>query len=135
MMERDYNTYFINLEKIQEYPNILAVTKLLAIRLQNNPYMKIGNFLKNLSDADLKTLLDIEENDSQMEDILMMSFLLARAEGVENGTVGLITLHTNMFQNFITAESLYRKGLIELYHDNLSFGEEAGDKVIARPKL
>jgi hypothetical protein len=39
-----------------------------------------------------------------------------------------------MFQNFITAESLYRKGLIELYHDNLSFGEEAGDKVIARPK-
>jgi len=134
-MERDYNTYFINLEKIQEYPNILAVTKLLAIRLQHNPYMKVGNFLKNLSDADLKTLLSIEENDPQMEDILMMSFLLARAEGVENGTVELITRHTNMLQNFITIESLYRKGLVELYHDNLSFGEEDGGKIIARPVL
>jgi len=134
MMERDYNTYFINLEKIQEYPNILAVTKLLALKIQNNPYMRVGNFLKNLSDADLKTLMSIDENDPHMEDILMMSFLLARAEGVDNGTVGLITLHTSMLQNFITAESLYRKGLIEFYHDNLSFGEEAGDKVIARPR-
>lgn len=134
-MERDYNTYFINLEKIQEYPNILAVTKLLALKLQKNPYMKVGNFLKNLSDADLKTLISIEQNDSEMEDILMMSFLLARAEGVENGTTDLITTHVNMLQGYITMESLYRKGLIEFYHDNLSFGEEASDKIIAKPKL
>jgi len=133
-MERDFNTYFINLEKIQEYPNILAVTKLLALKIQNNPYMRVGNFLKNLSDADLKTLMSIDENDPHMEDILMMSFLLARAEGVDNCTVGLITLHTSMLQNFITAESLYRKGLIEFYHDKWSFGEEADDKVIARSR-
>ena len=134
-MERDYNTYFINLEKIQEYPNILAVTKLLALKLQKNPYMKVGNFLSNLSDADLKTLVDIDDNDPHMEDILMMSFLLARAEGVENGTVELITRHTSMLRNFIAVESLYRKGLVEIYHDNLSFGEEDGDKIIAEPKF
>jgi len=134
-MERDYNTYFINLDKIQDYPNILAVTKLLALRIKNNPYMKVGNFLKNLSDADLKILVSIEDTDPHMEDILMMSFLLARAEGVENGSVELITLHTNMLQNFIVMESLARKGLVELLHDNMSFGEEASNMIIAKPKF
>lgn len=133
-MERDYSSYFINVEKIQEYPNILAVTKLLALKMQQNPYMRIGNFLLNLSDQDLKILIDIEEEDNLMEDLLMMSFLLARAEGVENGTTELITKHLNMFQRFVVMESLYRKGLINLYHENLSFGEEDGDKIIAEPR-
>jgi len=132
-MERDYNNYFINLDKIQEYPNILAVTKLLALKIQKNPYMSIGNFLLNLSDQDLQIITSIEENDPLMEDLLMMSFLLARAEGVENGTTELITRHLNMFQGFVVMESLYRKGLVNLYHENLSFGEEDGDKIIAEP--
>lgn len=135
MMERDYNSYFINLDKIQEYPNILAVTKLLALKIQKNPYMRIGNFLLNLSDQDLQILLEIEETDPLMEDLLMMSFLLARAEGVENGSTELITNHLNMFKGFIVMESLFRKGLINLYHENLSFGEEDGDKLIAEPRL
>jgi hypothetical protein len=40
-----------------------------------------------------------------------------------------------MFKGFIVMESLFRKGLINLYHENLSFGEEDGDKLIAEPRL
>ena len=41
-----------------------------------------------------------------------------------------ITKHTNAMVMFIAMEGLYRKGLVKLYHEHMSFGDDAGDKIV-----
>jgi hypothetical protein len=38
----------------------------------------------------------------------------------------------NQCLSFVMMEALFRKGLIELMHDNLSFDEASGNRIVAR---
>lgn len=132
----DLSSMHINYEKIVE-SDMLAVTRLLAANILKNPYMRVGDFIKNLADGDLEALRDIVEGDSdhpRFEELLVISEMLAKAEGLSTDTLDDMTKRTNMLCAMLTLESLFRKGLIELYHDNMSFGDEEGDKMIAKLK-
>ena len=123
------------MEKIIESDKLLPVTKAVAKMLMKNPYTSLGRFFKKLSDDNLQALSEIiEEGDSEfnegMEDIVLMTEMLSRAEGVPSQCIEDITENVNYFGACITCVSLARKGLVRVYYDNMSFGKDHGDKVL-----
>lgn len=69
-----------------------------------------------------------------LEEILLLAEMLARAEGITTNTIEDVTKNVELIKIYIVSESLYRKGLIEFYHEYLSFGDDYGDKVIMKMK-
>lgn len=123
------------MEKIIESDKLLPVTKSVAKMLMRNPYTSLGKFFKKLSDENLQVLMEIiDEGDSEfnegMEDIVLMTEMLSRAEGVPSQCIDDITENVNYFGACITCVSLARKGLVRVYYDNMSFGTDNGDKMI-----
>lgn len=131
----DFENSHPNMEKIIESDNLLPVTKSVAKMLMRNPYTSLGKFFRKLSDENLQILMDIvDEGDTEfnegMEDIVLMTEMLSRAEGVPSECIEDITENVNYFGACITCVSLARKGLVRVYYDNMSFGRDQGDKVI-----
>ena len=123
------------MEKIIESDKLLPVTKAVAKMLMRNPYTSLGRFFKKLSDENLQALMEIiDEGDSEfnegMEDVVLMTEMLSRAEGVPSQCIEDITENVNYFGACITCVSLARKGLVRVYYDNMSFGADNGDKMI-----
>ena len=123
------------MEKIIESDKLLPVTKSVAKMLMRNPYTSLGKFFKKLSDENLQVLMEIiDEGDSEfnegMEDVVLMTEMLSRAEGVPSQCIEDITENVNYFGACITCVSLARKGLVRVYYDNMSFGTDQGDKVL-----
>lgn len=127
--------FSVNCAEVVKSRDCLAVTRLLAADLMAKPYLKVGDWIKNVSDADLQTLVEGAEPDEsdefKLEDLMLISMMLRQAEGLEpikddNGfrdACGqLVTL--------LVIESLYRKGLVRVFHDNMSFGDDMGDKIV-----
>jgi hypothetical protein len=136
----DLSNIRINYDKIIESTEMLSVTRMLAIDIKKNPYTTVGDFIKNLSDGDLGMLLDIidrdnmdddvAENNVHLSDIMMIAEILARAEGLETNDLEDITKRMQMMSIYIVIESLTRKGLVKPHYHNMSFGDDAGDKMI-----
>lgn len=132
----------INLHKIIEDRHLLSVTRLLATTLLYKPYMLVGDFVSSLSDDDLTQLMDIaeqlERNDGaveygdipHLEELVLITELLVRAEGLTTPNVDVLTARIGAFSMFLACEGLCRKGLIKLYHKNMSFGEDMGHKIL-----
>ena len=123
------------MEKIIASDKLLPVTKSVAKMLMRNPYTSLGKFFRKLSDENLQVLSEIiEEGDSEfndgMEDIVLMTEMLSRAEGVPSLSIDDITENVNYFGACITCVSLARKGLVRVYYDNMSFGTDQGEKIL-----
>jgi len=133
MDEFDVGAYQLNWEGIANEKNNLAVTRLLAKQLMENPYIVVGTFIKEMSDSDLYALnakLDTD-NEDKYNDLLLMSEMLATAEGCPQcKTVDEWQERANYLATLLTIESLNRKGLVKAYHENMSFHDDMGDKMI-----
>lgn len=122
--------YTINLEEVVKNKKLLSVTRLLASEMMMRPYLSVGDFLKNLSDGDLESLNDCVNNE-QWDDIILMAEMLATGEGLESSkSFEEFKVRMAGLCGYFTVESLYRKGLVKVYHENISFGEDLGDKVV-----
>ena len=131
----DFENSHPNMEKIIDAEGLLPVTKSVAKMLMRNPYTSLGKFFTKLSDENLEVLMEIvEEGDSEfndgLEDIVLMTEMLSRAEGVPSGSIEEITENVNYFGMCVTCVSLARKGLVRVYYDNMSFGKDQGEKVL-----
>lgn len=131
----DFENSTPNMEKIIDAEGLLPVTKSVAKMLMRNPYTSLGKFFKKLSDENLQTLMEIiDEGDSEfndgMEDVVLMTEMLSRAEGVPSQSIEDITENVNYFGACVTCVSLARKGLVRVYYDNMSFGTDRGEKVL-----
>ena len=132
-MEFDYEGFHLNYEAIAKNKKALAVTRLLATDLMTNGYINVGNFIREMSDADLKALTHNAEDDAenQYEDLMLVSEMLATGEGCEcSNSDEQFEERTNQLLNYLVIESLHRKGLVKCYHENLSFNEDMGDKIV-----
>jgi hypothetical protein len=123
------------MEKIIASDKLLPVTKSVAKMLMRNPYTSLGKFFKTISDDNLQALAEIiEEGDSEfndgIEDVVLMTEMLSRAEGVPSQCIEDITENVNYFGACVTCVSLARKGLVRVYYENMSFGTDNGEKVI-----
>lgn len=131
----DDETYQINFSKAAKDKELLSVTRLLASQMMHNPYVTVGDFLKSVSDGDLELMIDIIDVGEEHEnfgDMILMSEMLATGEGLPSGTLDEVTTRVNQFLVMLSVESLYRKGLIQVFHQNMSFGDDMGDKIVAK---
>ena len=131
----DFENSHPNMEKIINAEGLLPVTKSVAKMLMRNPYTSLGKFFKKLSDENLQALMEIiDEGDSEfndgMEDVVLMTEMLSRAEGVPSQCIEDITENVNYFGACVTCVSLARKGLVRVYYDNMSFGTDQGEKIL-----
>jgi hypothetical protein len=73
----------------------------------------------------------IQTKQKRLDDILIISEMLATAEGLDGAAdLDVFIDRSNQLTGFIIIESLKRKGLVKVYYENMSFGEELGDKVV-----
>jgi len=137
----DESPFEINYDNVISCKDCLSVTRLLAVDLKENPYMSVGLFLKNISNSDLKILSDIvdqnfniddddEVSDPSLADVVLIAEMLSRAEGIISESDEQLMQKVNQFMMYISVESLRRKGLVRVYHENMSFGEDAEKRVV-----
>ena len=126
----DVSGYTVNYAEVLKANDVLSVTKLLATQLMQNPYMTVGDFLKSIPDGDLVTLID-DEGDKRLSDHLLISEMLATAEGLDSSKdLEEFRGRSAQLLGFLIIESLKRKGLVKAYYENMSFDESLGDKII-----
>ena len=116
---------------------MLAVTRVLAAKMIVNPYYTVKDFLLSLSDGDLNHLLEIadDEDDTPTKhysELVLITEMLSKAEGVYTQNVEELTVRVNSFLAFLAIEGLARKGIVEVYRDNMSFGEDMAKALIVK---
>lgn len=123
----------ISYDKVIKCKDFLPLTRTLAMDLSDSGYMRPGDFLKALSDSDVDTLLEIADNEEnpRLEEILLISEMLATGEGLEQSKDSeQVSDRMNALCGFLAIEGLRRKGFVKVYHENISFGEDFGNKII-----
>ena len=137
----NFDEYELNFNKIVNDNTMLSVTRLLASQLQQNPYITVKDFFEGLSDEDLEVLLEVadaleREADNDINEIdhghelILITEMLVRAEGLITATAEEMFRRIQMMCMFLACESLFRKGIVKLHRDNLSFGEDMLSQVI-----
>ena len=129
----EFAGFHLDYQNILKNKETLAVTKLLATELMTNGYIVVGDFIKNLTDADLQALTDNMEDDApnQYQDLILVSEMLATGEGCgPSGNDDEFQSRAHQLITLLILESLHRKGLVKLYHENISFHEDMGDKLL-----
>lgn len=129
--------FTLDLQAISKSATLMSITKMLALRLLENPYMNVGDYLQSISNGDLDVFIlkidqipEAEGND--LEDLMLIADMLATGEGLDQSqTVEGFHDRLNRLVNLVLLESLKRKGLVKLYYENMSFGEDMEDKQIA----
>lgn len=125
--------FAVNYEHVANSSELLHVTRQLASSFIHNPYISVGTFFKNISQDDFDLIIEVIEegpDNPNFGDLMLISEMLAVGEGLDSGNVETIENRVNQFLVLVACESLYRKGLVKIYHNNMSFGEDAGDKII-----
>lgn len=138
MNDEEFNedgTFSVCLDNIIAGKEVLAITKFVAMEAKHEGYITVGRFLQQLSDHDLQELMGIAESakdelNDQVGDLLLIAEILAKGEGLEPGTLEDVTKRMNVLIILLTIESLHRKGMVRAFHDNMSLGEDSGDKMI-----
>lgn len=122
--------YSLNYDLILKQKDLMSVTKLLVHRMMENPYIVVGEYISELSDMDLALLQDCVEA-QDFKDIILMSEMLATGEGCDQAKdFDEFNERTNSLVSFLTLESLGRKGLVKVHHENLSFHADSRNKVV-----
>jgi predicted house-cleaning noncanonical NTP pyrophosphatase (MazG superfamily) len=126
----------LNYDKIVKHKEFLSVTRMLAVDIMKNPYMTPADFLKALSNEELETLMEISDDDEheRMDEIMLISEMLATAEGLPAANLDVATQRVNQFCVFLVLESLSRKELVNVKYENMSFGEDYKDAIIAEKR-
>ncbi len=123
----------ISYDKVIKCKDFLPLTRTLAMDLSDSGYMRPGDFLKALSDSDVDILLKIteDEENTRLDEVLLISEMLATGEGLEQSKdAEQVSERMNALCAFLAIEGLSRKGLVKVYHENISFGEDFGNKIV-----
>jgi len=138
-LNNDESSYCVNLQQVIDSNDICATIRLLAIDLKKRSYLSLGDFFKNLSERSLDELLEIanhsadeesELNDTALQDLSLLTLMLAEAEGVTITDDQQMCNCLNALNVIICGVSLARKGLVKVHYNNLSLGEDMYDKPV-----
>lgn len=137
MDDQPIDNFAINYDKIINDRKLHASTRLLAVDLQSNPYKLVGDFMRELPDDDLASLLAIadDEESDRFSEILLLSEMLARAEGLETPDFDTMTERLNLMVGFLAVEAIDRQGIAIAIRENMSFGDEVKQKIIVKKRL
>lgn len=128
-------TYGINLERVINSHSAWSLNKLLATKLSIHPHFTVGEFFKSMSNEDIdflsKQIAETTYEDDAAAELFLMMMLLCIAEGVDNDEESMDSRFDALIM-FVTCESLARKGLAEVMHENMSFGDDMKHANLAR---
>jgi len=130
--------YFLNYKEIANAEWVLPTIRLLAIDLQKCPYISLGDWFKSLSNRSIDELQEMAENvdedpdnEQYVEQAMLLSMMLSGAEGTADVKNMETTRHQlSMLLSLITFESLARKGLVRVYRENYTLGDDMGEKIV-----
>jgi hypothetical protein len=111
----------------------MPITRALALDLSSAGYISVGDFLRDMNDNDLENLLNISENEEREEysQILLISEMLSTGEGLSpSDNAEEFAYRMSQLVMLLAVESLHRKGLVKIYRENMSFGEDMANKII-----
>ena len=132
------STYIVDFHRITVDSNSSSLVRRTASQiLLSNGYLSLGTWLKGLGSNELLDLCNMAElvaenseellgNDAKertraLAEFVILGMMLTAAEGVVDLTEDVIDKHMKALVFLCVAEDLYRKGLIELYHDKIDF--------------
>jgi hypothetical protein len=133
--EEDFENMVVNYDRVLEVAEFSAVTKMTAMMLQKNPYMSIGKYFKQLSDGDVLSLAQIVDrhgrgDEGASEELVLLTEMLSRAEGVIAKNLDESFKSFRSLIIMISCVALGRKGLVKVFYENLSFGDDMADAAI-----
>ncbi len=123
--------YVINYQKVCEHPACHPIAKSLARTLVKNLYMLVKDFFTALSDDEMQSLMELVEDRKDswgLSNLILISEMLARAEGLEPEDDEESSKNVSSLIVWITCVSLERKGLVRVFYENMSFGQEFDHK-------
>lgn len=135
--------YTVDLPKLLADKNHLSITRSIATQLMENPYMSVGQFLQSIPDRDLNILCEILDDQFEcdqrgesdiidnFDDIVLLSLMLAKAEGLLVSGLDDVENYTNTLSVLITSEGMKRKGFVKMYYENISLGDDYADRIVA----
>lgn len=129
----DLSDYNIILDNVITCERFMLSTRVLAAELKINPYKTLKDYFNNLKDQDVFELSNRIDRD-ELEEVLLLSEMLAFAEGSKSENLEDVTRNVNLFGSLIICESLYRKGLVDIVRENMSFDTSYYDKPVVRRK-
>ena len=134
-MNNNSDLLTVNYDKVVEATYLHSIIRMTALMIQKNPYMTVGNFFKNLNNDEVEQLCEMvdrgrHDDSDAMMNLVILSEMLARAEGSEPQNEDSSSANVNSLCAFITCADLARKGLVKIFYDNLSFGEEMKNAII-----
>lgn len=123
----------VNFANVLAQKDFMAITRMLAADIMSTPYMSVSDFMRKLSDEELDTLGEIAEDEEhpRMDELILIAEMLAVAEGLESANIDIMHERINQLCIFLALEGLRRAGLVKLHYENMSFGEDFKDKIIA----
>lgn len=124
-------SYFVNYQKISGYADCHPIVKSLAVKMMKNPYMLVKDFFSSLSDDEVQALMQLAEdrmNSWSLSNLILISEMLARGEGIVPEDDAESGKNVNSLIVWITCVSLERKGLVRVFYENMSFGQEFDHK-------
>lgn len=125
----------INYKQIIHCDDLLECTRDLARTLNHSPYITFGDYMNELPSSILEQLLIIsdDEDNQHFDELLLMSEMLARAEGLDPAdSLEQSMTRLNILISILAVESLYRKGMIKAFRQNYSFGEDMMNNIVAK---
>jgi len=128
--------YRVNLEEVLMHKKFSSSTRLLAANLIETPYHTVGQYLKSLSKSELDYLCELSEiieNDSRVDELIVLTLMLLQAEGTPCATEDEFLNHIGSFKMMIAGTALQRKGLIKVNYENISFNDDMSDKIVFEP--
>lgn len=130
----EHKGFGMNLELICQQEKLTSATRLLAITLQKQPYISVGDWFKSLSSHQFAELNDlIEEPTTEAdEELLLLTLMLSKGEAtdVEYEASNAMARQFDMLKVLITCVSLEKKGMVKVYYENMTLGEDMGDKIV-----
>jgi hypothetical protein len=142
MKADDETEYSVNLDLIIKKGSNYILAQDMATLIKMNGLMTVGMLLKSIEDDKLQQMIDfIEEthhaeepgDETCHEEIMLITLMMIYAEGghlsMDDDAIIMRMPQTIMY---LTIEHLYRKGLVELKHENISFDEAVANRVVAK---
>lgn len=135
----DDGEYYVNVDDVANSNSHPAIIRVVANHLLNNQYLTLKDFLKNISDRDLLTLVnmadelhDEEATSRAHHDMTLLTILLAQGEGVFFSDDKQVSQAVTVAVTLFCMEQLCRRNLIEFYREKASFDVDLYNEVIAR---
>lgn len=118
---------FVQYDNVINSKIFLKSTIDLAKKIKDTGYYLTSDYIKALTDKDITHLLNLVNDQYSIEfgELFIIAEMLSNAEGLQSSSTAKESAdRINALIGFLTLESLYRKKMIKLYHQNMSFGEE-----------